>query len=56
MLPRYLHECLAALTEEMLESESVEAAFVAAILVRLEQAIQEGTLPALCLRLWQSEA
>jgi hypothetical protein len=55
MLPRYLVEHLAALTDDLLVADGTEAAFLAAILLRAQEALSHGSLAALCTRLWQAE-
>jgi hypothetical protein len=55
MLPRTLEDRLAALTDELLQTDGVEAAFLAAILTRAQQALASGTIGPLWIHIWKFE-
>lgn len=55
MLPAHLQDRLEALTDELMRCDDIDAAFLAAILLRVGQAAKQGNLPALCHRLWQDD-
>jgi hypothetical protein len=55
MLPRLLEDRPAALTDELLETDGVEAAFLAAILTRAQQALASGSIGPLWIHIWTFE-
>lgn len=55
MLTRDLRRRLAVLTDELLADQGVEAAFLASILLRAQDALSDGTIATLGLRLWRSD-
>ncbi len=55
MLPQVLEERLVALTDDLIVAEGLDAAYLAAILVRAQQELACGSIGALCRTVWQIE-
>jgi hypothetical protein len=55
MLTRDFRDRLDALTDELLADQDVEAAFLASVLLRVQDALSDGTIASLSLRLWRSD-